>query len=696
VLDKPVVEERVAGICQRENSFYIDTVRAFRDRRYEYKGLNKARCNALHRRHMGGIACCICMHVYLHVSAQRYRMHALTHALTHAHTHTHALTHALTYMHSHTCPNTPSSMVGAPSFVYHQPQQKWKGKLEDARAAGDALEAAAAADLVVLYDSLQLAHKCILNSFYGYVMRKGARWYSMEMAGVVTYAGARIIQLACQLVERLGKPLELDTDGIWCCLPGSFPENFTFQRKGRGKPFKISYPCVMLNVMVAQHNTNDQYQTLVDPVRQIYETSSQMSIEFEVDGPYKAMVLPASKEEGKLIKKRYAVFNFDGSLAELKGFEIKRRGELKLIKVFQAEVFEQFLAGGSLEECYDAVAAVANRWLDMLDTQGVDLTDDELLEYISESTTMSKAMEEYGDRKSCAITTAKRLSLFLGDERIKDKGLNCTYIIARRPENQPTSERAIPCSIFAAEPAVARGWLRKWCGDLGSADVECVPDVRDILDWDYYRERLGNAVQKIITIPAAMQGVANPVPRVRHPDWLHKLVRERNSRSQQLRLDDMFKAAAARGGARAQQAAGAETAAAGAGAMERDVEDLVGGGAPRTAGGSDQAVRGRARSIPEDTGAAQQSGRDATVGGGDDQGLECAPPPELQSDYKAWVAWQKQRWRAGREERKRRRVEAARRGGGGGGAAGGNGGGEAGELGALTAAQVGSIAQHLR
>lgn len=49
-----------------------------------------------------------------------------------------------------------------------------------------------------------------------------------------------------------------------------------------------------------------------------------------------AMILPASKEEGKLIKKRYAVFNFDGSLAELKGFELKRRGELKLIKVFQA------------------------------------------------------------------------------------------------------------------------------------------------------------------------------------------------------------------------------------------------------------------------------------------------------------------------------------------------------------------------
>lgn len=32
-----------------------------------------------------------------------------------------------------------------------------------------------------------------------------------------------------------------------------------------------------------------------------------------------------------------------------------------------------------------------------------------------------------------------------------------------------------------------------------------MPDVRDILDWDYYRERLGNTIQKIITIPAAMQ-----------------------------------------------------------------------------------------------------------------------------------------------------------------------------------------------
>lgn len=142
-------------------------------------------------------------------------------------------------------------------------------------------------------------------------------------------------------MEQLGRPLELDTDGIWCMLPASFPENFKLKnsktgrvggggraggrpwgerkgRQGRGsgassskaarragwvgqglggwrvdipgggrmggkragaaglqfprraccapppQDARISYPCVMLNVMLADHNTNDQYQTLVD------------------------------------------------------------------------------------------------------------------------------------------------------------------------------------------------------------------------------------------------------------------------------------------------------------------------------------------------------------------------------------------------------------------------------------------------
>lgn len=272
-------------------------------------------------------------------------------------------------------------------------------------------------DREVLMDSLQLAHKCILNSFYGYVMRKGARWRSMEMAGIVTYTGAQLIKQARELVEQVGRPLELDTDGIWCILPSSFPQDVKFRMKSGGKAVSVGYPCAMLNADVHERYTNHQYQELTGSGSKLsrkYATHSECSIFFELDGPYKAMVLPASPEEGKLLKKKYAVFNFDGSIAELKGFELKRRGELELVKLFQSQVFEHFLAGNSLVDCYAAVGAVANQWLDVLDEQGRSMDDQELLELISERKTISKTVDDYDGRKSTSLTTAGRLADFLG------------------------------------------------------------------------------------------------------------------------------------------------------------------------------------------------------------------------------------------------------------------------------------------
>lgn len=43
------------------------------------------------------------------------------------------------------------------------------------------------------------------------------------------------------------------------------------------------------------------------------------------------------------------------------------------------------------------------------------------------------------------------------------------------------------------------------------------------------------------------------------------------------------------------------------------------------------------------------------------QQAELGPRPDRRSDYRAWVAWQKQKWRQVRQERKRRKVEAAKR-----------------------------------
>jgi DNA polymerase epsilon subunit 1 len=49
------------------------------------------------------------------------------------------------------------------------------------------------------------------------------------LIALIRIKGANIIKTARELVERIGIPLELDTDGIWCIFPKGFPENFTIK-----------------------------------------------------------------------------------------------------------------------------------------------------------------------------------------------------------------------------------------------------------------------------------------------------------------------------------------------------------------------------------------------------------------------------------------------------------------------------------
>lgn len=517
------VVDRTAIICQRENPFYIDTVRAFRDRRYEYKGKHK--------------------------SAKKDLDNALAEKL----------------------PIT---------------------EVDEAKK------------MIVLYDSLQLAHKCILNSFYGYVMRKGARWYSMEMAGITCLTGAKIIQMARQLVEQIGRPLELDTDGIWCMLPGTFPEDFDFKLKS-GKKFRVSYPCTMLNHLVHAQFTNHQYHDLNAESGE-YAVKKENSIFFELDGPYKAMILPSSKEEDKLLKKRYAVFNFDNSLAELKGFEVKRRGELQLIKIFQSQIFDKFLLGTTTEECYAEVAKVADQWLDILQSRASSLDDVELVELIAENRSMSKTLAEYGAQKSTSISTARRLAEFLGEQMVKDKGLACKFIISAKPLGAPVTERAVPVAIFDAEESVKQHFLKKWLKDSSLTDF----DLRSILDWGYYEERLGSVIQKLITIPAALQKVNNPVPRIRHPDWLHKRVMAKEDKFRQHKLTEMFSKAPAR-------------------ADSGDIEDFGNTGNKTSIFGRRMAVNKKKKHVEEEP-----------------EIEEIPPDPRI--DYPGWLRCMKKVWKAKR------------------------------------------------
>uniref|UniRef100_A0A1X7SMT6 DNA polymerase epsilon catalytic subunit n=1 Tax=Amphimedon queenslandica TaxID=400682 RepID=A0A1X7SMT6_AMPQE len=111
-------ELRSTTVCQKENSFYVDTVRAFRDRRYKFKGLLKVWKKKLDAAKQEGDPA--------EIKRQEHSLHEILEGV---------------------------------KF----------GKLQN---FGDWRALICCKNKEVLYDSLQLAHKCILNSFYGYVMRK--------------------------------------------------------------------------------------------------------------------------------------------------------------------------------------------------------------------------------------------------------------------------------------------------------------------------------------------------------------------------------------------------------------------------------------------------------------------------------------------------------------------------------------------
>jgi hypothetical protein len=76
------------------------------------------------------------------------------------------------------------------------------------------------------------------------------------------------------------------------------------------------------------------------------------------------------------------------------------------------------------------------------------------------------------------------------------------------------TERAIPIARFSAEECVKRPYLVN--GSKTTASATLISDSSS--NWEYYVERLGSVIQKLIIIPAATQKVSNPVPRIRHPD----------------------------------------------------------------------------------------------------------------------------------------------------------------------------------
>ncbi|HPF99698.1 MAG TPA: DNA polymerase domain-containing protein [Kiritimatiellia bacterium] len=144
-------------------------------------------------------------------------------------------------------------------------------------------------------DALQSTLKILINSFYGYLGFSQARFSDYDMAERVTAEGRAILQQMIDWIRKHdGKPIEIDTDGVYF-LP---PKDCTGPK--------------------------------LDAFRKDFQASLPQGIDIEFDGEYPAMF--------SYKMKNYALLDERGEII-IKGAALKSRG----LEPFQRDFLEEWL-----------------------------------------------------------------------------------------------------------------------------------------------------------------------------------------------------------------------------------------------------------------------------------------------------------------------------------------------------------------
>ena len=139
--------------------------------------------------------------------------------------------------------------------------------------------------------------------------------------------------------------------------------------------------------------------------------------------------------------------------------------------------------------------------------------------------------------------------------------------------------------------------------------------------------RLGSVIQKLITIPAALQKCRNPVPRVAHPDWLRRRIEVKDDRMKQKKMTDMFM----------RQEGPAPV-------PQGDMEDFGKTVVPN------RPIIGTSRRL------GKRKGRPGAEEQEDDPYASLpGEMPSMTDDYVAWLQYQKKKWSIQKHARERRR-----------------------------------------
>lgn len=349
----------------------------------------------------------------------------------------------------------------------------------------------------------QLCYKCLLNSIYGTLKTIGNRFgheYSPIVGAIITCKAREIIEETDCFLDKISKRLNRDTDGTYRRIPETFPIEIKVCFVD-GKSIHLNFVNALINWNMDNKFTNHTF----------YENGTVKSyslLQFEADGPKNIMFFSDAK-------KKYLEFE-EGKLSGIKGW--KRRGELQCTYNFQNEFFSAIPLSINEDNYYNLYNFLkkkcVDKFINILISCGEGLTDNEVLNLFCVTKCASRPCNSYKS-KIPVCEAIRKFSEFTGDALILERSnVSMTFIVARFPNSTKVTDRVIPTLIFSSPKK--EHYLKLWTGQN-----KC--SVKDVLDFEYYKEKMCDVIERLFGGPY----------RYQCGDWINPLAKIKKRKGRQ-------------------------------------------------------------------------------------------------------------------------------------------------------------------
>ena len=351
-----------------------------------------------------------------------------------------------------------------------------------------------------LTSSIYWAHEYLYNSFCKYIYYEGARWYSTEMTIILDSIATEIIKNCTTLLNKFSLPLIVNSENIWTLLPFTFPQEVEFKS---GKKFNFLESFINFKIL----------KNLKQQVKWKNECKEiEDKINFNIYGPFKALIVPSTLQENNHLRSRYLALNFDGTI--YKKSSLYEKKDFDFLSNLQKKLYLSFNYGNNLEECYCNLSKIIRESLDVIDNKGCFLTTNEICSLFSQYNILKNNGLEVADKNNIAFHIAQKITEII-DSQYYFNFLEDKYIISIYPLNEPIYNRTIPISVF--ETQENKHLIKKWC----KLDKEL--DIREIIDWNYYKSCIEETVIKLIVLPSRGQQAGNYFPFLKVSNNVYKI-----------------------------------------------------------------------------------------------------------------------------------------------------------------------------